>query len=469
MSATSPDSAAASAAVSPAGEVDPERVPYPHPLYAWFLIGVLVIASLVSFVDRQVIAIVVEPMKADLGASDAELGMLYGVFAVFYALAGLPIAYLADRTRRTRLIAAGVFLWSLMTMLSGLSRTFMHVLVARIGVGIGEATLTPSTISLVSDTFPKRTIPLALSVYQTGAILGSGLAFIIGGVVLGLVENTTPLTLPYFGTLRPWQQTFLYVGAPGLVLAALLLALREPVRRHRVDTRASAADVASSFRALAAHYARHRWALLLHHAGFLSFNLLGYAFVFWTISFFTRVHGQDAASTSFIFGWIFLVAGPLGSVWAGWMAKLFAEAGRADATILAGMIGGTLTLPFILLIQVMPSATWAFVLYVPAMFFVNSPFGVANGALPLITPPPLRAQVGAVNMLVGALGMMLGPPIAGVFNEQVFPGTEGVRYSIATLTLLFGSIGFVCLWFCRGHYARSLREVEAGSRHNVPA
>jgi MFS family permease len=109
----------------------------------------------------------------------------------------------------------------------------------------------------------------------------------------------------------------------------------------------------------------------------------------------------------------------------------------------------------------MPSATWAFLLYVPAMFFVNSPFGVANGALPLITPPPLRAQVGAVNMLVGALGMMLGPPIAGVFNEQVFPGTEGVRYSVATVTLLFGSIGFACLWACRRHYARSVREVEA--------
>jgi MFS family permease len=440
----------------PAGDA-----PYPSALYAWFLVAVLVLASLVSFVDRQVIAIVVEPMKADLGASDSEIGLLYGVFAVFYALAGLPIAYLADRTRRTWLIAAGVFVWSLMTMVSGVARTFTHVLLARIGVGIGEATLTPTAISLVSDTFPRRSIPLALSVYQTGAILGSGLAFIIGGVVLGLVERAPPMVLPYFGELRPWQQTFIYVGAPGLLLAVLLLAMREPVRRQGAAPKASADDVAASFRALAAHYARHRWTLLLHHFGFLSFNLLGYAFVFWTVSFFTRVHGMDAASASLTFGWIFLIAGPLGSVWAGFMARQFALAGRPDATILAGLIGGTLTLPFILAIQVMPSATWAFVLYVPAMFFVNSPFGVANGALPLITPPPLRAQVGAVNMLVGALGMMLGPPIAGVFNEQVFPGTEGVRYSVATVTLLFGSIGFACLWACRRHYARSVREVEA--------
>ena len=434
---------------------------YPRPIYAWFVMGVLVLASLVSFVDRQVVAIVVAPMKADLGIGDAQIGWLYGIFAVFYAIAGLPIAYLADRKRRTHIIAAGLFLWSLMTMVCGLSRSFVQVMLARIGVGIGEATLTPSTLSLVGDYFPRRTIPLALAVYQTGAIMGSGLAFIIGGMVLGLVQSAAPLRLPIVGDLGPWQQTFLYVGAPGLLLAFMLLWLPEPVRRGDVSRRASSADVAQSMRALLKHYSMHRRTFFFHHFGFLALNLLGYAFVFWTVSFFTRVHGMQASTASQIFGWIFLLAGPFGSVWAGLLARRFLGRGRADASIIVGMIGGGMAIAMILLIQLMPTATWAFLLYVPALFFVNSPFGIANGALPLITPPAMRAQVGAVYMFVGALGMLLGPPIAGIFNEHIFPGTGGVRYSIATVTLIFGTLGLLCLWFARQPYARSLREMEA--------
>ena len=451
-----------------------DAAPYPRPIVAWFVIGVLVTASLVSFVDRQVVAIVVEPMKSDLGVGDAQIGWLYGIFAVFHALAGLPIAYLADRKRRTRIIAAGVFVWSVMTMLCGLSRTFWQVLLARMGVGVGEATLGPATISLVGDYFPRPTIPLALSVFQTGAIMGSGLAFIIGGVVLGVVQDAPPLQLPVVGPLGAWQQTFLYVGAPGILLAILLLGLREPVRRHwlpaqrephgksRVAPAASGdqSDLKASLRALLGHYRQHRWTLLWHHLGFLSFALLGYAFVFWTVSYFTRVHGMQAAEASRLFGFIFLIAGPLGAIWAGLQARWFAARGRRDACIVVGMIGGGVTMIVILLIQLMPNPTGAFLLYIPAMFFVNSPFGIANGALPVMTPPSMRAQVGAVYMFVSSMGMLLGPPIAGIFNERIFPGGDGVRYSIASVTLLFGCLGLLFLWLGRKPYARSLAEME---------
>lgn len=439
---------------------------FPRAGYAWLVMAMLVVAALVSFVDRQVVAIVVDPMKADLGVSDSEIGWLYGIFAVFYALAGLPIAFLADRKSRKHIIAAGIFFWSIMTMLCGLSRSFWHVLLARIGVGIGEATLTPSTISLVGDYFPRRQIPLALSIYQTGAIMGSGLAFIIGGFVLSVVQNADPLVLPLVGELKPWQQTFLYVGAPGLLLAVAFLFIREPVRRHPVDARVTREGAAQSLRDLLGHYKRHRWTLLFHHLGFLSLGLMGYAFVFWTVSYFRRVHGMDPAEASQIFGYIFLIFGPLGAVWAGMQARWFAERGRADANILAGMIGGGLAIPLILLIQVAPSPLWAFLLYVPAMFFVNSPFGLANGALPMITPPAMRAQVGAVYMFVVSIGMLLGPPIAGLFNERIFPETDGVRYSLATVTLLFGGIGLALLWAGRSFYARSLKEAEELESHD---
>lgn len=424
---------------------------YPKPIYAWTIMAILVAAALLAFIDRQVVAIVVDPMKRDLGVGDAQIGWLYGVFAVFYAIAALPIAWLADHRSRTRLIAIGITLWSLMTMACGLSRSFLYVLLARIGVGVGEATLTPATTSLVGDYFPRSQIPLAMSIYQTGAIMGSGIAFIIGGVVLALVENTPPLVLPWFGELRPWQQTFVYLGAPGILMGMLFLFLREPVRRLAPDTAPQPPG-----RELLAFYQRNATTLALHHTGFLALALMGYAFVFWSVSYFVRVHGIEASAASQLFGWIFLVAGPLGPVLAAVYARRLGRQGRRDANLTAGMMGGLLAIPVIVAIQFAPNAAWAFILYVPAMIFVNSPFGIAVGCLPVITPPHLRAQVAAVYMLMVSVGMMLGPPLAGAFNEHVFPGPDGVRYSLITLTGGFGLLGVVLLWFGRKPYAESL-------------
>ena len=432
------------------------EAPYPKPAYAWLVVVVLIFAALIAFIDRQVVAIVVDPMKEDLGVGDAQIGWLYGVFAVFYAVAGLPIAWMADRKSRKHIIAAGIFLWSFMTMACGLTRNFWQILLARIGVGVGEATLSPATTSLIGDYFPREKIPLALTVFQIGPVVGSGIAFVIGGLVLSIVENTEPLVLPWFGELRPWQQTFVYLGLPGVVLAFLFLLIREPVRRMLPGS----SGASPSNRETIEFYRDNFKTLALHHFGFLSLNLMGYAFVFWTVSYFVRVHGYEAATASQIFGWIFLLAGPVGPILITLLARRLNDKGHADGNITAGMIGGLFAFVFILMIQFVPSATWAFALYVPAMAAVNSPFGIAAGALPVITPPHMRAQIAAIYMLVGALGMMIGPPLAGAFNEYLFPGPEGVRYSLITLTCMFGSIAAVCLWFCRRHYAVSMAQAD---------
>jgi MFS family permease len=444
----------------------PAHRPYPKPVYAWLVIGILILASILSFIDRQIVAIVADSMKADLGIGDAQIGLLYGIFAVFYAVAGLPLAYLADRKSRKHIIAAGVLFWSLATMACGLSRSFWQVLLARIGVGVGEATLVPATNSLVSDYFPRDRIPLALSVFQVGAIMGSGLAFIVVGAVLAFIEQRPPPALPLVGALQPWQLTFLYVGAPGLLVALVMLLIREPVRRTLAPLGAAASATGTAGGAtrqpgLWNFYRSNRWTFVLHHLGFLALALMGFAFVFWTVPFFSRVHGMPASTAAQIFGWIFLVFGPLGSVWAGLQAGWFTRRGRKDGNILAGIVGGVLAIPLILMIQVVPSPAWAFVLYGPALFFVNSPFGLAYGSLPVITPPSMRAMVAAVYMFVVSIGMMLGPPLAGLVNEQIFPQADGVRYSLLLVTLVFGVIGIGCLWLCRSHYARSLEAADA--------
>ncbi len=425
--------------------------------YGWFIVAILIVASLISYVDRQVVAIVVAPMKADLGVTDSEIGWLYGIFAVFFAIAGIPIAMLADRYSRARLIAIGIFFWSLMTASCGLARTFTQVLLARIGVGVGEAVLTPAANSLIADIFPREKVPLAVSVYMMGSTLGSGLAFVVGGVVLSLVSSAGNSHFPLLGELAPWQQVFIWCAVPGLVLSPLFLLLREPRRRQtagQVGPGASMAEIRAFYRANLA-------TLCFHHLGFLCLSLMGFAFVFWTVSFFSRVHGMEAARAAQVFGWIFMIAGSLGSVWAPILAARFARQGRRDANILAAMVGGGCAMIAITTVQTMPTAFWAFVLYVPAMFFNTSPFGLAYGSLPVIAPPAMRAVVTSVFMCVVNLGMLLGPPVAGFFNERVFPQEDGVRWSLLTVTPLFGLLGLSLLALGRKHYAKSLDAADA--------
>jgi MFS family permease len=430
--------------------------PYPRPFYAWLLVGILVLAFLFSYIDRQVLAILVGPMKADLHATDSEIGWLYGVFALFYAVGGLPIAMLADRYARLRLVAAGVLLWSVLTIASGLARNLLQLVLARIGVGVGEAVLTPAANSLIPDSFPRHKVPFAVSVFMAGSTLGSGLAFLVGGVVLGLVQEAGTTYVPLLGNMSAWQKVYLACGLPGLVLAPCLLLLREPIRRQfKVSQRAGA-----TLAELRAWYRQNLRTVILHHSGFLCLALMGFGFVFWSISFFTRVHGLQASTASQIFGVIQLVFGSLGSVSAPLLAARLARGGRKDVNIVAAMIGGVCAMAAIMLIQTMPSAFWAFVCYVPALFFVSSPFGLAYGSLPVIAPASMRAVVVSVFMLVVSLGMLLGPPIAGFFNERIFPDGDGVRWSILTVTPVFGCLGLTLLWFCRRHYAASLAAAE---------
>ena len=428
-------------------------LPYPNPRYAWWVVIMLLFAALVAYIDRQIVAIVVDQMKVDLNVGDTEIGWLYGVFAIFYAIAGIPIAWASDNFSRKHIIAAGVFVWSLMTMACGLTKQYSIVFLGRIGVGVGEATLTPASTSLVGDYFPREKIPLALSVLQAGPIVGSGIAFIIGGFVYGLVEGGDPLILPWVGELAPWQQTFLYLGAPGLLLAFVFLTIREPERRPVENVSGTTVDQ-SSFAAVWAFYRQNLRLVVSHHIGFLCFALLGYAFVFWTVSYFVRVHGLHNSDASQTFGWIFLLAGPLGPIIIAYWAEWISRRGNAAGNIVAPLLGSLIGVVAIMAVQFSPTALIAFVLYVPAMMFVNSPFAMAYASLTVVTPPQMRARVAAVYMLVVSMGMMLGPPVAGFFNEVVFPEPEGVRYSIMSVTLVFGVLGTICLLIARNPYAR---------------
>lgn len=199
------------------------------PAYSWYALGVLFVVYLTNMVDRQILSILANDIKADLALTDAQLGFLYGTaFAIFYALFGLPLGRLADGVSRTRLLAFGVALWSAMTMLSGLARTGVGLAAARVGVGVGEATANPCAYSLIADWFPQRIRATAIAIYSAGLFVGSGVSLLVGGAVVQAWNLAWPEGAPL--GLAGWQVAFLAVGAPGLFLAIWILSLREPAR-----------------------------------------------------------------------------------------------------------------------------------------------------------------------------------------------------------------------------------------------
>ena len=199
------------------------------PGYSWYALSVLVLVYVLNFVDRQILSILANDIKADLNLTDADLGFLYGTaFAVFYALFGIPLGKLADTWHRVRLMTAGLSVWSLMTALSGFTQNGTQLTLARIGVGVGEATASPSAYSLISDYFPARLRATALAIYSSGIYIGGGVSLLIGGLIVDNWNSAFPGGGPL--GLVGWQAAFIAVGLPGLLLALLVLSLREPQR-----------------------------------------------------------------------------------------------------------------------------------------------------------------------------------------------------------------------------------------------
>lgn len=443
--------------------------PFPRPAYAWWVVFVLGLALIVSYIDRHIVSILVEPIKRDLGISDASAGWLFMGFAIFHALAGLPLARIADRKSRRMLISIGIIAWSAMTMACGLARNFAQLMVARIGVGVGEATLAPATASLIGDYFPRDRVPMAMSVFHTGAVLGSGLAFLLGGMVVEFVSNAPPADLPLLGTLRAWQLSFIYVGLPGVLVVFLMATVREPVRRL-IKNRDGSIQAKASLGDLLAYYRLNWRTFTLHHLGVSCLNLFGWAFVFWTPTFFLRVHGISAGEASQTFGAIFTVFGPLGTLAAPIIARYLSERGRKDANIIGMMVGAFISVPAIISIQLLTDLTWIWLLYVPASLFVTMPFGLAQGSLTVIAPPHMRAQIAAVYwVVVSVIGMGAGPVVAGLGSDILFTGEQGLRYSVMLVAAVFGPLGIGLLWLGRKPYARSLDRADAWDQAGQPA
>lgn len=413
------------------------------------MLWILLIVYIFNFLDRQIVNILAEPIKADLGLSDTQLGLLAGpAFAVFYALLGIPIARYADKdgTNRVRLIALALAIWSAMTAVCGLAQNFVQLLFARIGVGVGEAGCTPAAHSLISDSVPVAKRSSAIAFYGLGVPIGSLLGLIIGGIV---------------NDLYGWRVALMLVGAPGLLLALIVLfVMREPRHSRTAEAvaTASAAVPLSMREAMREIFTSRAYIYILIAASFTAF--LGYGKGLWTISFFIRSHGLSTTQAGLSLAAVLGLAAAFGTWLGGKMADKFGARDKRHILTFPAF-GMAIVAPVLFLGYYMENWIVAMALLVVPSIVNNAYYGPAYGCVQGLVQPRARA-VAASIMLFGQnlIGLGLGPFLFGVLSDALQPvaGQESARW------VLYGAawLGLIPAFFFWRASLRLKAELKSG-------
>lgn len=413
------------------------------------MLWILLIVYIFNFLDRQIVNILAEPIKADLGLSDTELGLLAGpAFAVFYALLGIPIARYADKegTNRVRLISLALAIWSAMTAVCGLAQNFVQLLFARIGVGVGEAGCTPAAHSLISDSVAPEKRSSAIAFYGLGVPIGSLLGLIIGGIV---------------NDLYGWRVALMLVGLPGLLLALVVLfVMREPRHSRTAEAAAAAATTVplSTGEAMREIFASRAFVYILIAASVTAF--LGYGKGLWTISFFIRSHGLSTTEAGLSMAVVLGLAGVAGTWLGGKLADKFGARDKRHILTFPAY-GMAVAAPVLFLGYLTEDWRVAVALLVLPTMLNAAYYGPAYGCVQGLVQPRARA-VAASIMLFGQnlIGLGLGPFLFGVLSDALQPlaGQESVRW------VLYGAawLGLIPAFFFWRASLRLKAELKSG-------
>lgn len=420
--------------------------------HAWYVLFVMILAYTFSFVDRQILTLMVGPIRKSLNITDFQVSLLHGfAFALFYTVMGIPIGRMIDRRKRTVIIALGITFWSIMTAMCGLARSFGQLFLARIGVGVGEAALSPGAFSLLSDAFPPRQLGRAISIYTGAAHIGGGLATMAGGALIALVPA---LTIPLVGALEPWQSVFICVGLPGLLVALLVLNLREPPRsgvHARYTTRQP------SLREVFAYMAERKGAYGLVILGYSVSSLVWNGGMAWLPTFFMRTWGWSIGQVAMWYGAIIMIAGTGGVVVGGIVAAWIREKGREDANVLIGLISLAVAMPAGILATVTGNEALSVAMVALFLFGCSFPYGCAAAALQEITPNQMRGQASAIYLFsLNLFGIGLGPAVVAWFTDHVYHADSALRWSLASTMVVATPVSALLLVLALRPYRQAL-------------
>lgn len=396
-------------------------------------------AYTVAFIDRQILSLLIQPIKDDLGISDTQIGLLAGLaFAIFYSFIGIPIAKLADTKNRVTIISIGVALWTLMTALCGLTKTYFYLFLARIGVGVGEAALSPAAYSMIADYFPKEKLGRAIGVYVIGLYLGAGLAMLVGSAVISMVSSMPLIELPYYGEIQPWQLTFLLVSIPGILVLLLLLSIKEPKRINHLDTQT---DDQTSFKEVVIYLWGLRKIFINLNIGICINGAVIAGFMVWIPEWLRRSFEINIVDAGIIYGLALLIFGSIGPFMGGWASDYLARKNYADAPMRTVLYAALLTIPFAILMPLAPNLFFAVILLCIVTFLFSVPQGLPPVVMQLIAPNHMRAQTTAIFMLFSNLfSYAFGAAIIAVITDYI--GYESaLKYSMSIVSACMIPVG----------------------------
>lgn len=419
--------------------------------YAWYAVGILTLANISSFIDRQILSLLVKPIKRDLHLSDTEVSLLMGLsFALFYTIFGVVIGRLADRQNRRNIIIIGISVWSLMTSFCAGVGNYVQFFLARMGVGVGEATLAPSAYSMIADMFPKKRLATALSVYSLGVFLGSGLAILIGAGIVAKLPTEGMVTVPVFGEIFPWQMIFLYVGLPGLVIALLLFTIKEPTRTNTLQKDGETAKL--SLKESLAIVFKYPKAYLLICFATAAGALINYGSNAWIPTLISRTFGWEAPKAGFMYGIVLVFASISGVLFGGWYADRLVQKGVKDGRLRIGVFG-CLACVLTCFIPLLPKAEWVLIAVFIPSFAVTAPYGAITAALQEIMPNQVRALASSIFLFIlNLIGIGLGPTFVALCTDFIFKDESMIRYSMVLLYLVGGLLGSVLSWMALKPY-----------------
>jgi predicted MFS family arabinose efflux permease len=403
----------------------------PSNSYRNFVLAMLTLVYVFNFIDRQLLVILQESIKEELHLSDTQLGMLSGfTFAIFYVTMGIPIARWADQANRKNIVAMSLALWSIMTGLSGLARNFVHLLLARVGVGVGEAGGSPPAHAMISDYFPPEKRATALSVYSTGIYFGMLVGFLMGG---------------YLNQQLGWRTAFFVLGIPGVVLSLVFYATVKEPRRGATDVNTSANPEYSFLQVVKLLFSKSTFAFLSAATALHCFCI--YGILNWTPSFLSRLHGMDKTDIGVALGLILGITGAIGTFVGGFLTDRFGRTNKQWYMKIPAMFI-LASIPFIAGALFSKDRVIVLICFGVSNFLYSSYLGPSINVAHMLVPASLRALTSAILFLVlNLVGLGFGPLVVGMISDLLAPtlGVESLRWAMSGVMIV--SLTSVVLFF----------------------
>ena len=431
---------------------------YPSSGSSWYIVILLFIAYTFSSIDRQILTLLVGPVRADLNLSDFEISLLQGfAFSLLYVCVGLPIGRLVDVKSRRWIVAIGITVWCVMTCACGFAKNFGQLFAARCGVGMGEASLSPAAASLISDSFPSQKRALAFSVYHLGYPIGGGLALIIGGAILDALAGIDIVNLGILGDFKPWQLAFIIVGLPGLLVAAMMFTFTEPARQGLAEG-VSVPESIPIQEVVA--YVRQRWKAYFALMGGISMlGMLALGTAIWYPTFLIRTYGLSPSDAGYSYGLVMGICGVAGILSGGFFSQYLARRGYIDANLRTMLTAAVLKTGPLIIGPLMPTVEGALTVMAVGTFLGQVSVGVSTASIQDITPNQMRGQITALMFfLVSIIGIGFGATFIAILTDFVFQDDNALRYSISLASAIVAPL--VCLMFFFGlkHFRANVLE-----------